>query len=351
MYKSDLHLESPRAIPAGIRQKGQRAALALEKERLQDRRAAAVALAALKSAYRQDLSALLGVSELRQYRALRRSTKSSARAKRIREANKFIDANGIDRRRVVALQKRYMAKVAKVLAHAGPLDPGQVSVPDVLSPIDDPFGLTAYRPPYQGSLWAYWSYRSDSADDPVLRRYLDPTSGRIGSSIRLQLSDADDDDAAGAEYYTSLLTWHATRGAGRLEVSLWLTFVNSTYAGRVSDEFGLSSATYTQWADVYLRVYNPQGADVVESKSMFVFADNVWGDDATWNRQVAAPGDSHKLTFVTTRTYPAGSWLLLDAGIRNVSWFRASDQSVTMSDDLDLRLDAIMVRNRPDVIL
>ena len=36
------------------------------------------------------------------------------------------------------------------------------------------------------------------------------------------------------------------------------------------------------------------------------------------------------------QSYPAGNWLLLEAGVRNTSWFIADDQNITMSVDLDL---------------
>jgi hypothetical protein len=38
---------------------------------------------------------------------------------------------------------------------------------------------------------------------------------------------------------------------------------------------------------------------------------------------------------------------VLEAGVRNVTWFQANDMSVTMEDDLDLRLDRTMVRSLP----
>jgi hypothetical protein len=80
---------------------------------------------------------------------------------------------------------------------------------------------------------------------------------------------------------------------------------------------------------------------------MFVHTDNVWGDSASRDRQVAPHGDIHLAHFVTTKSYPAGNWLLLEAGVRNTSWFFADDQSISMSVDLDPGLDAVLVHSRP----
>ena len=68
---------------------------------------------------------------------------------------------------------------------------------------------------------------------------------------------------------------------------------------------------------------------------MFVYTDNVWGDSASWDRNVAPPGDIHLVHFATTRATPPGTGLLLEAGVRNTSWFIADDQNITMSVDLD----------------
>ena len=48
---------------------------------------------------------------------------------------------------------------------------------------------------------------------------------------------------------------------------------------------------------------------------------------------------------------PCRELLLLEAGVRNASWFFADDKNITMSVDLDLRLDAVTVHSRPDPIL
>jgi hypothetical protein len=37
--------------------------------------------------------------------------------------------------------------------------------------------------------------------------------------------------------------------------------------------------------------------------------------------------------------------VLLEAGIMNTTWFECDDESITTADDIELRLDRIMVRS------
>jgi hypothetical protein len=347
MFESDLHIDLAGAPPAAIRRRAQRAAVALEKDLLKRHRAQSSEVDKLRSAYRKDLSALLGAERLRRYRELRRQTKKLTPARRMREADKFIDSVGIDRRRVAAVQRKHTNKVAKVLANNPFPGPGPVSMTDSLSPIDDPYRWFSYRPPYVGSLWSYSKTHSDGASDPEMRRYLNHRTGQIGSRISLRVDDADDRDEARGDYYTSLLAWHMTHGAGPIEGHLVFSYVRSTYSGNIGDEFGFSAATHQQWADVYLRVIDPQGTDDVSSSPIFGYADNVWGESDAWNEQVAPPGDFRGAGFATSKSFPAGRWLLLEVGVSNSSWFFVDDQSITMSDDLELRLDEIRLHSRP----
>jgi hypothetical protein len=45
--------------------------------------------------------------------------------------------------------------------------------------------------------------------------------------------------------------------------------------------------------------------------------------------------------------FAQGSALLLEAGVHNMTWFFADYESIKTADDLDLRLDRIMVRSCP----
>ena len=123
-----------------------------------------------------------------------------------------------------------------------------------------------------------------------------------------------------------------------------IEFHSSSYKGDVKDEFGFSDITYNQWARVRFRVFDSNGqVDTIES-AIFNVIGSEWGGDASWNKMVAKPIDQHWFYFRTTKSFAQGSLLLLEAGIRNVTWFISNDESIKTFDDIDLKLKHIMVR-------
>jgi hypothetical protein len=71
----------------------------------------------------------------------------------------------------------------------------------------------------------------------------------------------------------------------------------------------------------------------------------------SWNNYVSAPRDLHWYFFRTTIPFEQGRVILLEAGVRHMTWFTANDESITTADDLDLRLHQIMVRSCPGPIM
>jgi len=317
--------------------------LGLDRETVREDRALARTLKALKSEYRRALSALIGPVGTDRYRALRKKLSKAPRSQRIRESRSLFEEIGFDRVRATRLQKAYVKSARRLLG----VDDGRVSGrrPPVLDTGESPW--ITYTAPYGGYFWSFAWDRSDEASDPVLARHLDPVTGRIGSSINARVSGADDDDFLNADYYTALNVWHTALATGPLEGYVALAFRSSTYSGQVTDEYGFSDATYTHWARARLRVVDPQGPQDTQESRIFNFIDTVWGADDSWSNYVAVPNDVHWYYFKTAESFTQGRALLLEAGVWNVTWFISDDESITMADDLDLRLDRIMVRSCP----
>ena len=262
----------------------------------------------------------------------------------MRESGALLDAIGFDRVRGARLRKAYLDAAKNLLAQGDLLVPRRPHLDD-----DPRCPWVTYRAPYGGYSWSYEWHRSDEADDPVLERYLDTATGRIGSSIKTRLSGADDDDSLDAEYYTSLNVWHTALADAPLEGYLAFKFEKSTYSGQVTDEYGFSNATYNQWARARFRVLDAQGPLDTQESRIFNVARADWGDGDSWSDQAAVPSDIHWYYFRTATGFARGSVLLLEAGIRNVIWFESNDESIITADDLDLRLEHIMVRSCPPV--
>ena len=292
--------------------------------------------------YRRTLAALMGPAGARRYRALRAEMADASRAQKLRASRALLDSIGFNRERADRLRKQYTAATSKLLrlrdVH---ISPGSIVVDDRCSP------NVTYAAPYDGFFWGFSWHHSDEASDPVLTRYLDMATGECGSAIETRLNGADDDDELGVDFTTALRVWHTAQATGPLEGYIVFEFNNSTYSGTVSDEWGFSDATFSQLARASLRVLNTDGViDEFESR-IFNYIDTDWGDGESWNNFVSMPRDIHYYFFRTEAVFGQGSSLLLEAGVRNMTWFFANDMSIKTKDDLNLRLDRIVVRSCP----
>lgn len=340
MHKSGVRLEPVKSLGEVVRRTRGRL-LDVDKRAAKEISAQSRKLKALKKEYRRNLAALMGQAGMRRYQDLRKKLSKTSRSQRIRESSALLDEIGIDRERAGRLQKAFLDDARKLLA-LGDTDapPPRPRAPRRESP------WVTYSAPYSGSFWSYAWDHGDEASDPVLARHLNPSSGEIGSSIKTQLSGADNDDSLNVEYYTALNVWHTALASGPLEGYLAFEFRASPYSGEVKDEFGISSATYSQLARARLRVLDSQGVLDTQETLIFNIIDVDFGDGDLWKRVVSAPGDLHWYYFRTSESFAQGRVLMLEAGVRNMTWFLSDDESITTTDDLDLRLDRIQVRSR-----
>jgi hypothetical protein len=342
MHKSAARLEPIDSLSEAVRRRARGTLLDLDEKSAKRNQALARQLTTLRLEYRRNLSALMGSGAMRRYKELRKKLSKAPRSQRLRESRALLDDIGFDRVRAARLRKKYLDTARKLLQLD---DVRNRSRRPLLDAHKSPW--VTYTAPYGGYFWSYEWERSDEASDPVLARHLDRITGQIGSSIQTRLSGADDDDFLNAEYYTSLNTWHTALATGPLEGYLALEFSTSTYSGQVSDEFGFSSATFSQLARARFRVLDTQGVLDTQESRIFNVIDTDWGDGTSWSNYVSAPRDVHWYYFKTAASFAQGSALVLEAGVWNIAWFIADDESITTADDLDLRLDRIMVRSCP----
>ena len=341
-HDSGIRLEPVSSPPAAVRRRFSRRLLDVDRTSTANMRSLVRAITSAKSEYRRTRAAIVGADGLRRYSMLRKKLARVSRSARIRQSNALLEEIGVDRALTIRLRKAYLDAVRKLR------DFGQLPVPPRdIAPFDCASPWVTYTAPYGGFLWSFAWERSDEPDNPVLVRHLDPMTGQIGSSIEAQLSGADNDDFLTAEYYTALTAWHTALATGPLEGYLAFEFRTSTYSGDVSDEFGLSSATFSHFGFARFRVADSVGTEDTQESRIFNFIDTAWGDDRSWSNYVAKPRDYHWYYFRTDASFDRGTPLLLEAGVHNTTWFEADDQSITMADDLDLRLDRIMVRSCP----
>lgn len=347
MQKSDAELKPIEFVSGPARTRVERVLRQQDRIAAGEMRARDRLLQARRAEYLAQLAELMGGrANVRRYRQLRARLAKTPRGRRIREARKLLDTMGFDHSRGERLRKAYLRDTVKLV------DAGRaVTRPSRRLPLDDCSAWVTYMAPYNGFSWSFVWNRSDEPDDPLLIRYLDTADGHIGSSISTRVSGADDDDSLRAEYYTGLNVWHTTLASGVLEAYLAFEFNASPYSGKVTDEFGFSDATFQQWAGARLRVIGTHGDSETLESQILNHVDTAWGEDKSWNKYAFTPRDRHWFFFRTSLGFQQGEAVLVEAGILNVTWFTCNDQSVTTFDDVDLRLERIMVRTCPGPII
>lgn len=346
-HKSQSRLGSTRGATAERR--ARRAIESVERDATRRNKNVAGELARIQAQYRRDLAKMLGAKGMRELDAIRNARARTARSRRIKQSLAALNRIGVSRAQILELRLPYLNRAREILDGLNSVAP--LSLPDY--PTCDNTWVT-YRAPFAGYSWSYAWERTSNPSNPVLERYLDTQTGAIGSRIDVKVSGADDYDFLSANYYTGLSLWHTPLSTGVLEVYLAFEFNNSTYSGNISDEWGFSDITYTQGASAELLA-----ADAIDpiqrqrvTSPIYGFTDFIWGEDHSWDREVAAPRDRHWYFFRTSATFQQGSSVLLEAGIRHDAWFDTNDESISMKADLNLRLDSIIVRScEPDIIL
>lgn len=305
-------------------------------------------LRSARADYRKELRKVIGASGLRKFDGLRDDRANRKRSERIRRSISVLQEIGIDRSELDDLRRSYLATARDLLPRPD-ISPPQVPID---TPCDSPW--VTYQAPYSGYFWSFRWERDADPSDPVLTRYLDRNTGRIGSRIDTKDDDAGDDDWLNVDYYTALNVWHTPLITGPLEVYLAFEFRNSPYSGTVRDEFGLSTILYSQLARARMVASDANDPVQTEMQESLVYnrIEFLWGEDDDWSLRVAKPQDQHWYHFKTAATFQQGSSVLLEAGIRHLTWFETDDESIETSADLDLRLDRIMVRScRGELIL
>jgi hypothetical protein len=301
----------------------------------------------IEAEYKRNLSRLLGARGMRELDAIRSARRKISRARRVKRSLDVLNGIGVQKAQILELRLPYLKRVREILddrSAVAPLYDGP--------PCDNPW--VTYRAPFAGYSWAYAWERTSNPSNPDLERYLDTQSGEIGSRIDVKDSSAGDDDSLQAEYYTGLNVWHTPLSTGVLEMYLAFEFNRSPYSGKIRDEWGISSCTHQQWAgatflaaDAVDPVQRETGVTNIYNK-----VDVVWGDDDDWSKEAAKPRDRHWYFFRTAATFQQGSSVMIEAGVRHSAWIEADDESVSLKADLNMRLDAIIVRScTPEIIL
>ncbi len=338
-----IRLSNYRSMAPALRARYLKLAAADARTKEAEQKSASRKLAALSTAYRKRVVAAIGVEAFREYRVLKKQLENATRAKRLNTTRKFLDAIPFDRFRLRQLRREY-------------LEAARLLLPDVRADVDGVFEMAPpdaspwveLRAPFNGAFdWTTYTTQG-GVSAPTFTTSANPATGVLRSRIRARVSDAGDDDQMTAEHEAGFTTWHTTLESGRIEGFAVFEFrQRGNHRGEISDEWGFSYGIRSQSAVARLRVYANAGPAETLDSLIFAETEPHWGDQDSWNHVTGNPRDLHWFYFSTTRTYPQGTPLVLEAGIHNLAWFQVDDMSIDMTNDLDLRLEKIMLRSRP----
>ena len=261
------------------------------------------------------------------------------------EALRWAREAGIDVQELCNLSRR----TAERLKELGPVRPYRGDKRSIiLSPSDVPAGLrngttpgihadttkvwTTVGPPYG---WAWWTNGSTDGFTFSPTLYLDASIGWIGNINHLEDGDASDNDYGYIQYGTNVSFWYQMPTTGLVEV--WIEAVPRGSHHRVDlwDEWGWSDSSVNQHS------YLTLNASVGGSVSDLQLSETSWfnesgATDGHWDDTYFMDGGSFWANLVSDgkTIFPAGSWVLVEAGMMN--WNSTFANDVTTYSTLDV---------------
>jgi hypothetical protein len=379
MFESDFSLAQRSGIPHGFLESAREATYALQKEQEERSQARSMRIGYLRDAYKARLLGIIGAENFAAFvskraegkKRLRQISASSdgdtlrgraairqAGCEIMHDTNNRLMALGVNLGALRDARQEHHETINKLFTSDIDLSPdvGAIALPDNIA---NPIEWDIYRPPYDGSFWSQtWDW-SDEASEPVIVRFLDQSSGQIGSSIRLRVDGADNDDTSDATVYTTHKIIHQMPVDGSLEGYIVLkegpqipdpdNFFfepQATLSGHISEDlFGYADCFVRQTCIVSLRVFSEvDGWRIGGSSYVSDFGTGDTDGNRSWNIEHFSGFGEHRWFRFMGFSHDAGTWLMLEAAIENRSYFMSDDFSIDAEIKMNLELESVRVR-------
>ncbi len=298
-------------------------------------------LAELREEYKEEIAYLVGPENMRkhagQYKELierlskvpvelpqspdGEKEKAALRERLKTEKHELYHSIGFDTKRAIAIRKKYLKRANEILG------PG-ISI-DAHMPYDDDAELpkptnnpwTWIFPPYSGR-WTHLNTSSGSRGARWHNRSASSTSGSVSLWSRMDLFGADDSDFSRIDAMAEVGFWFRMPAAGLVEMWVWYQDTNTDYSGHLWDESGCSDANVQQLSRGYLWT----SGSTERYSNLYDFRRGE--SEGGWARGgPAMPGQILTRHFVSHTVYPAGRWVWVAAGIRDMNYFWVDDMS------------------------
>jgi hypothetical protein len=175
--------------------------------------------------------------------------------------------------------------------------------------------MTIYLPPYYYGYGSANKIHSGSGDSiSYVRHYEGSFVGHVSTLNQNGILNPGDSGNETTSTYSAMQIYIRAPAAGRLNIVATLECAESSYWGGLWDELGWSDANPIQSSQfiMWLIDNNPPDYDGAFHELLY---DHRGGDDDEWSGIIAERGEIREYPFVTVRSYEAGQWLIVTAGI------------------------------------
>lgn len=346
MYGAGFDVEYSKDVPADVQREATANALTVQRTQLRASEALAEEIAQLSSEYDRKLAKIVGGDHLKRYFNVRPESKeklrqaidageasrsgekriAKLRRKIVKQSRSYLDEIGFDDRAALKLRGKYEAKIRNATAKylQLPEEPNWVVPPEqVPDDVHNPWAV--YGPPYPGWAWSYNWNRSDEPRNPTFSRYLNSSSGELGSYTSIAVAGADNSDYSSVRYRTGVRFWYRIPATGLVEVWMRMQAIHTPYSGWHSDEWGFSGVGTDQESHATLQVISP-GPGATRKATILDYRRT--GTNANWSREVSQAPTQRWAHLYSLGSFAEGTWLLLETGTEEWNHFWSNDVSV-----------------------
>lgn len=224
----------------------------------------------------------------------------------------------------IAIRKESLAQARAPIGKLIALDQEVPQKPNVPPPRlrDRTMAFAWKAAPYQ---WQWSSIQVSDGSGGYRNRTANghSTTGEIDLTSTMQLYGADDSDYSRTDTMAEVGFWYQMPAAGLIEAWVFLQDIQTDYAGSLYDESGCSNADIEQLNRVYIWT-----SGSVERYSTLV--DYRRGEsEGHWSVLATNPGTVIARQLFSQKSYAAGEWVLVTAGVRDFNYFWVDDMSCT----------------------
>lgn len=237
------------------------------------------------------------------------------------EKHELYHSLGFDTGRAIIIRKKFLKRAREILGRGIDLGAEMPADDDAEEPKPTSNPWTWVFPPYSWQ-WTHIIQSNGSRGSRWRSLSASAASGEISLWNQMDLFGADDSDWSRIDIMSEVGFWFRMPAAGLVEVWIRYQDINTDYTGNLWDESGCSDADVQQLSRAYLWT-----SGSTERYSNIVDYRRGENEGGWAVGGPTAPGAILSKQLFSHEAYPAGEWVLVVAGIRDMNYFWVDDMS------------------------